>query len=101
MNQAKHAVEREYSVVGVLEDMDITLAVLEKYIPQFFAGATEIYNEEKEYFRKVNRNTFKPPINEGVKNLVRKKFSREMEFYDFCKKRLYTQYFAVNLNGNK
>jgi len=101
INQAKLAVEHEYSVVGVLEDVEITLAVLEKYIPQFFTGATEIYNENKEFFKKVNKNSFKPPINEGVKKLVREKFSREMEFYNFCKKRLYTQYIAANLEGNK
>jgi len=101
LTQAKFTVESEYSVVGVLEDMEITLAVLEKYIPRFFAGATEIYNEHKEYFKKVNKNTFKPPVNEGVKKLVRQKFSREMEFYNFCKQRLYTQYIAANLDGTE
>ncbi|XP_060653645.1 heparan sulfate 2-O-sulfotransferase pipe-like isoform X2 [Drosophila nasuta] len=40
---AKEHVEREYAVVGSWEDTNITLAVLEAYIPRFFAKATELY----------------------------------------------------------
>ncbi|XP_017840007.1 heparan sulfate 2-O-sulfotransferase pipe-like, partial [Drosophila busckii] len=40
---AKAHVEREYAVVGSWEDTNITLAVLEAYIPRFFAKATETY----------------------------------------------------------
>lgn len=35
--------EKHYAVVGVLEDVNVTLTVLENYIPQFFEGATELY----------------------------------------------------------
>lgn len=41
---AKSHVEREYAVVGSWEDTNITLAVLEAYIPRFFAGAPKIYH---------------------------------------------------------
>lgn len=37
------AVEKDYSVVGVLEDVNATLTVLENYIPRFFRGATDVY----------------------------------------------------------
>lgn len=40
---AKSHVEKEYAVVGSWEDTNITLAVLEAYIPRFFADATKIY----------------------------------------------------------
>ena len=43
MQQAKQHVEQHYAVVGVLEEMDITLQVLENYIPKFFKGATKVY----------------------------------------------------------
>lgn len=43
LERAKHAVESQYAVVGVLEDLNTTLAVFEKYIPGFFRGATDIY----------------------------------------------------------
>lgn len=43
LERAKHVVENEYAVVGVLEDFNTTLRVLENYIPRFFRGASDIY----------------------------------------------------------
>jgi len=43
LERAKLAVEKHYAVVGVLEDMNTTLTVLENYIPRFFRGATDVY----------------------------------------------------------
>lgn len=43
---AKRAVEQQYAVVGVLEDLNTTLTVLERYIPRFFTGASSIYWSE-------------------------------------------------------
>jgi len=101
IERAKFAVENEYAVVGILEDIETSLAVFEKYIPQFFAGATEIYNENKEYFKKINQNTFKPPVSNEIKEIISKNFTYEIELYEFLKKRLYTQYIAANLDENK
>ena len=47
MQRAKRNVEQHYSVVGVLEDMDITLQVLEGYIPRFFRNARQTYYGEQ------------------------------------------------------
>lgn len=94
--RAKAVVESEFSVVGVLEDLNTTLAVFEKYIPRFFEGASEIYHENREFFETINSNNAKPPVSEQVKDIVRKNFTHEIEFYEFCKKRLYTQFFAIN-----
>lgn len=44
LERAKLAVEKHYAVVGVLEDMNTTLTVLENYIPRFFRGATDVYH---------------------------------------------------------
>ena len=38
-----HNVERHYAVVGVIEELNKTLTVLENYIPRFFMGALEAY----------------------------------------------------------
>lgn len=37
----------------------------------------------------------KPPVSEYVKDIVRKNFTREIEFYEFCKNRLDKQYRAL------
>lgn len=46
LERAKYAVESQYSVVGVLEDLNTTLSVFEKYIPRFFEGVREIYDSK-------------------------------------------------------
>lgn len=43
LERAKYVVDNEYAVVGVLEDFNTTLRVLENYIPRFFHGASDIY----------------------------------------------------------
>lgn len=43
MQRAKRNVENYYSVIGTWEETNITLTVLEHYIPRFFSGATEAY----------------------------------------------------------
>ncbi|XP_069989574.1 heparan sulfate 2-O-sulfotransferase pipe-like isoform X2 [Penaeus vannamei] len=97
LQMAKENVERYYSVVGVVEDLNVTLAVLEHYVPRFFRGATDLYWGEIKRFSKVNRNAFKPSVPERIKEMVRRNFTREIEFYDFCKRRLYKQYAALRL----
>ncbi len=41
--------EAHYAVVGVLEELELSLKVLEKYIPLFFDGALDVY-KGKQYF---------------------------------------------------
>lgn len=48
-------------------------------------------------FSKVNKNIYKPKVAEKVKDYVRKNFTREMEFYNFCRQRLHRQYAALKL----
>ncbi|XP_066956265.1 heparan sulfate 2-O-sulfotransferase pipe isoform X1 [Macrobrachium rosenbergii] len=97
LQKAKENVEKNYAVVGVLEDLNTTLTVLEHYVPRFFKGAKHLYWNEVQRFSKVNRNIYKPPVSEKIKDIVRKNFTREIEFYEFCKRRLYMQYAALNL----
>ncbi|XP_046746616.1 heparan sulfate 2-O-sulfotransferase pipe-like isoform X2 [Diprion similis] len=99
LERAKLAVEKHYAVVGILEDINSTLTVLENYIPKFFRGATDVYWDEVNSFTKINRNFFKPPVSEEVKDLVRKNFTREIEFYQFCRQRLYKQLRALRLTN--
>ena len=60
----------------------------------FFAGEVHMYS-------KINRNIYKPPVAEATKEIVRKNFTREIEFFEFCKQRLHKQYLALNLNENQ
>ena len=42
MRKAKENVEKHYAVVGVLEELNKTLTVLEHYVPRFFKGAKSL-----------------------------------------------------------
>ena len=44
-----HNVESHYAVVGVLEDLNKTLTVLEHYVPRFFKGALNTYWSKFEF----------------------------------------------------
>jgi len=99
MKRAMKHVEENYAVVGILEEMNKTLTVLEHYVPRFFKGALNTYWEEIHMYSKINRNIYKPPVSEATKEIVRKNFTREIEFFEFCKQRLHKQYMALNLNG--
>jgi len=100
MRKAKENVEKHYAVVGVLEELNKTLTVLEHYVPRFFKGARDVYWNEIQIFSRINRNIYKPPVAEATKEIVRKNFTRELEFFDFCKQRLHKQYLALNLGKN-
>jgi len=97
LNIAKENVEKHYAVVGVLEEMNKTLTVLEHYVPRFFKGARDVYYNEVQKYSKINRNIYKPPVSESTKAIVRQNFTREIEFFEFCKQRLHKQYMALNL----
>jgi len=50
--------------------------------------------------RNRNRNNRKPHIDPDVREMVRRNFTNEYEFYYFCKQRLYKQYLALQLENN-
>ncbi|XP_064546033.1 heparan sulfate 2-O-sulfotransferase pipe-like [Drosophila montana] len=91
---AKRNVEKEYSVVGTLEQPNVTLTVLEKYIPRYFNHAPYLHNLYKQSYHNHNRRY---AIDPDVRAMVRRNFTREYDFYYFCKQRLYKQYLALQL----
>ncbi|XP_053957226.1 heparan sulfate 2-O-sulfotransferase pipe-like isoform X2 [Anastrepha ludens] len=97
MQQAKRNVENHYAVIGTWEETNITLTVLEHYIPRFFAGATETYYKAENNLHQVNRNSIKPSVSQEVREILHKNLTNEIEFYNFCKQRLYKQYIAIKL----
>lgn len=44
LDKARRNVEENYAVVGILEDLNTTFAVLEHYVPRFFKGINNIYH---------------------------------------------------------
>ena len=63
------------------------------------AGARELYGNSKKEVKKMGQNFHKGFVSEEIKNLVRQNFSREIEFYEFCKERLKLQ--LENIQGQR
>ena len=94
MQMAKENVSKFYPVVGVLEMFNETLKVLEHVLPKYFKGSSLIaqkaYHDAYKAEKEQNYN-HKKPVSEEIKDLVKRNMTYEIEFYDFCKKRLQQQ----------
>ena len=100
LNIAKANVERYYSVVGVLEKFHETLEVLENYAPAFFKDARQVYKNmmnEKPVNQFINQNKFKKKPSSVIKEQIKVNFTTEIEFFNFCKQRLYRQLLTITL----
>ena len=90
--QAKYNVEKSYPVVGITENLTMTLTVAEFLLPDYFKGARKTYLADAKLMKPQNVNVEKPKIDESIRDILTRKFSLEIEFYEFCKQRLYAQY---------
>ncbi|XP_017072086.2 heparan sulfate 2-O-sulfotransferase pipe isoform X3 [Drosophila eugracilis] len=100
MQRAKKNVEEHYAVVGTWEDTNVTLSVLEGYIPRFFAGAKDEYYALRKKLGNVNRNAFRPTLSDKARVLLSQNLTREIELYQFIRHRLYKQYIALQLDAD-
>ncbi|XP_002740653.1 uronyl 2-sulfotransferase-like [Saccoglossus kowalevskii] len=84
----RHVV-KDYVFVGILEDFENTLRILEIIMPQFFGGASEAYSTivtkgDVQSFKSVSR---KEPA-EVATTIMKQRMAYEYEFYDFVKRRM-------------
>ena len=86
--------DKHFAVVGVLEEWDKSLQVLEHFVPRYFQGSTELFATGK-VEKVVNKNLFKPKTSALVREMIAKNITREIEFYNYCKQRLHKQYLSI------
>jgi dermatan/chondrotin sulfate uronyl 2-O-sulfotransferase UST len=92
LERAKTNVERYFPVVGILEELNATLAVLENQLPYFFRGLQKIYFQDlMEPHHNSNR---KRPhhISDATRRYLEKVLHVEYEFYYWLWARLLRQY---------
>lgn len=92
--KAVENLEKFYAVVGVVEEWEKSLKVLEAYIPRYFRGIVHLYSMNP-LLRVINKTQFKPPSDEEVRALMRQSMSNEVRFYNYCRQRLHKQYLAL------
>ncbi|CAG0916779.1 unnamed protein product [Notodromas monacha] len=95
LKMAKKNVEKHYAVVGVLEDFNKTLTVLSHYVPRFFRGAVPLYQDQGDELPGAEKNWYKRPVSQEIQDLVSRNLTNEIEFYNFCRQRLHSQYLAI------
>lgn len=50
---AKQVVSEEYSVVGLVDHMELSLALMETLVPRFFTGALQVYHSIRELIQYI------------------------------------------------
>ena len=100
---AKTNVLQYYPVVGVLEMFNETLNVLEHKLPRYFRGSTKVSHQAyRDAYGEENymNQRHKKPVSDHIKAMIRRNMTYEVEFYQFCKKRLQQQYNEINQLAN-
>jgi hypothetical protein len=93
LNQARAVVEAHYAVVGVMEQLDRTLAVLEHRLPRFFRGASMTYYHT---LQEPHRNTMgrlihsqsQRNLTEAARRELGRRLGPELELYRWLEARL-------------
>lgn len=91
----KHKILNEYFVVGILEELDKTLKLLEIVLPRYFSRAVKIYQEEEGVAKTVNKTKTldRSYVSEEARTFLEHKyFKYEMDLYQFVKFKLYKQF---------
>ena len=101
--RAKENIEKYYTVVGILEEITESLVVFERFIPQYFKNATDMYTrlitETKTGEWRMKRNMQWPKVQNSIWKHLTKTFSYELDFYAFCKSRLHKQFLLAKVLG--
>lgn len=84
LEQAKYNLVNEYLLVGVTEELEDFIMILEAALPRFFKGATDLYRTgKKSHLRKTTEK--KPPTKETIAKLQQSNIWKiENEFYEFA-----------------
>jgi len=100
LETAKANIEQWYPVVGILEDLQMTLFVSENKLPLYFKGASRIYYKE---LKEPHKNRGKPrrSLPRDARQFLQQKLSQEYELYSFVKQRLKKQQREIKLKKLK
>ena len=85
LQMAKFNADTKYHVIGVLEDVNKTLSVLQRKLPNFFGTIKQLSVEKK------NRNEHpKPSV--AARRKLESQMALEIEFYEFVRAKLNKQF---------
>ncbi|CAH1100704.1 unnamed protein product [Psylliodes chrysocephalus] len=88
LDQAKNNVIKYFPVVGVLEELNATLEILEDKIPYFFKGARRVYEKDLLYLQTKRKKLKAPKV---IVSRLEEALINEIDFYEWIRSRLFRQ----------
>ncbi|KAK5644393.1 hypothetical protein RI129_005693 [Pyrocoelia pectoralis] len=95
LKTAQTNVERHYPVLGILEEIKMTLSVMELKLPYFFK---KLPNIDYDTFIEQYNLTKERKVNKDLEDYLRSKLAMEYKFYEWARNRLQTQFRTVSTN---
>ena len=97
LRRAANNVLQHYPVVGLVEEMNKTVAVMEAELPSFYSGVKKAYDEVIAVgYETANEAEYKPASEDFLQSPeFRKRWRIEYEFYHFLRQRLHQQFKSV------
>jgi len=87
LHQAKRNLVEKYLVVGVTEDLESFIEIVEWLLPKFFRGAASLYKQEgSKGNNHIRRTKHKDTVSEATMSVLKntKIWRAEQDFYDFA-----------------
>ncbi|XP_063587135.1 uronyl 2-sulfotransferase-like [Penaeus indicus] len=97
LNQAKYHLENYYSVVGVLEELSLSLQVLQHYLPRFFNNVGALELGSGHVVLNERPREYKPTVTNATKGMLRSILKEDLELYQFARQRLHLQARALGI----
>ena len=91
LTKAISHVERYYTVVGIQEDFQSTIELLEHTYPTFMSGALQLFKSKIPANKSPNRLN----DSETTKSFLMSQLSKDYIFYQYIKKRFYKNLYAM------
>ena len=102
VEKAKHNVEKYFAFVGIVEDLEGSLEVLEELLPRYFKNAREIKHDKSQ----IKNDTYtlnKAKTSEQTENFLKTQTSISLEYdlYNFVLSRYKDNRMKLLLPGSK
>ncbi|XP_072023794.1 uronyl 2-sulfotransferase-like [Amphiura filiformis] len=89
LEQAKKHIDKEYLLVGIMEDFESTVMILERLAPDLFHGlVTEFMNPTTDNTTTVTKSHKGPLPSKKVRAIMMTKLDMEYQLYNFVKNKL-------------
>ena len=90
-------IEKNFLVVGTLEEMDKTYAVMECLVPEYLSGLVDLKNSLMVKFRSKHKKV--TSLNSTARKVVKERLGSEYIVYNYVKERLEKQYKKCKKQG--